>query len=402
MAEPPIVATYRIATDTAVERAAEAMAGESSGGRCRATVRAIRPVEPAAGAHLASRTGARPQRWAEIDVALPPELVGTDLFTLLAAVLGNVYERPELAAVRLVALDLPQWFTAAHPGPRFGVAGTRGLVGGVAGRPLIGSIIKPSVGLTPQQTADMVLELALAGIDFVKDDELMTSPPDSPLTERVAAVMAAVRDAADVTGRQVMFAFNVSADDVGTLLANHDTVVAAGGTAVMVSVNQVGFSAFTRLRAVCEVPIHVHRNGWGVLTRSPALGLDFAPYQALWRLAGGDQIHVNGIRNKFYEPDESVVRSIAACLRPIPPHGPILPVVSSGQWGGQAPDTYAATRTVDLLYLAGGGIQGHPGGPAAGVRAIRAAWRAAVAGRSLEEAARDHPELAQAVERFSR
>jgi ribulose 1,5-bisphosphate carboxylase large subunit-like protein len=80
-----------------------------------------------------------------------------------------------------------------------------------------------------------------------------------------------------------------------------------------------------------------------------------------------------------------------------------LPVVCSGQWGGQAPETYRRTgRTVDLMYLGGGGIVGHPGGPAAGVRAIRQAWEAAVQDIPLDTYARSHRELAQSLERFGR
>ena len=75
-----------------------------------------------------------------------------------------------------------------------------------------------------------------------------------------------------------------------------------------------------------------------------------------------------------------------------------MPVVSSGQWGGQAPETYRQTKTLDLMYLAGGGILAHPGGPSAGVTSIRQAWEAAAAGVPLDQFARQHPELRQAIE----
>jgi ribulose-bisphosphate carboxylase large chain len=94
-----------------------------------------------------------------------------------------------------------------------------------------------------------------------------------------------------------------------------------------------------------------------------------------------------------------VVRSIEACLKPMG-GASILPVVSSGQWGGQAPETYRRTGTVDLLYLAGGGIMAHPEGPAAGVRSLRKWWEAAVEGLTLEQAAGKYPELKTSVEKF--
>jgi ribulose-bisphosphate carboxylase large chain len=198
-----------------------------------------------------------------------------------------------------------------------------------------------------------------------------------------------------------MFAFNIS-DQLDHMMQHHDTVREAGGSCVMVSLNSVGTCAVDYLRRRCELPIHGHRNGWGMYSRHPALGMDFRAYQKLWRLAGVDHLHVNGLKNKFCESDESVVRSIQACLEPMFGGYIAMPVVSSGQWGGQAEETFRRTRTLDLMYLAGGVIIAHPGGPAAGVAAIRQAWDAASAGVALEQHAREHAELRQAIDFFGR
>jgi ribulose-bisphosphate carboxylase large chain len=80
----------------------------------------------------------------------------------------------------------------------------------------------------------------------------------------------------------------------------------------------------------------------------------------------------------------------------------LLPVVSSGQTGLQAPETYRRTKTIDLLYLAGGGIMAHPLGAAAGVAALRQAWEAAVSGVVLDDYARDHVELRHTIEKFGK
>jgi ribulose-bisphosphate carboxylase large chain len=109
---------------------------------------------------------------------------------------------------------------------------------------------------------------------------------------------------------------------------------------------------------------------------------------------------VNGIQNKFWESDDSVVTSIEACLKPMDNAQVILPVVSSGQWGGQAFETWRRTKTVDLLYMAGGGIMAHPMGAAAGVAALQQAWQAAVDGLQLENAVAMYPEFAKSVEKF--
>ncbi len=244
-------------------------------------------------------------------------------------------------------------------------------------------------------------KLGQTDIDFIKDDELMANPPHSPLADRVKAVMESIKKIADRTGRKIMFAFNIT-DQLESMQKHHDTVLEAGGTCVMVSLNSVGLVAVEHLRRHSQLPIHGHRNGWGMLSRCPALGLDFKAYQKFWRLAGVDHLHVNGLQNKFVESDESVVESIRACLEPMWGGRQVMPVVSSGQWGGQAPETFRQVGTVDLMYLAGGGIMAHPSGPVAGVTAIRQAWEAAMQGIELETYAQTHDELRQSLDFFGR
>jgi 3-oxoisoapionate-4-phosphate decarboxylase len=120
-------------------------------------------------------------------------------------------------------------------------------------------------------------------------------------------------------------------------------------------------------------------------------------------LLGVDQFQINGIRVKYWEPDESFVASFKAVTAPLFDESDCaLPVAGSGQWGGQAQDTYNRTgRTVDLMYLCGGGIVSHEGGAAAGVRAIKHAWEAAVQNIPIEDYAKSHPELAQSLKQFS-
>jgi ribulose-bisphosphate carboxylase large chain len=150
----------------------------------------------------------------------------------------------------------------------------------------------------------------------------------------------------------------------------------------MASLNSVGLVGMIELARFSQLPIHAHRNGWGALNRHPALGWEFTAWQKIWRLAGADHIHVNGIGNKFSETDESVVASAKACLAPMFDDKPCIamPVFSSGQSAKQAYQTYAALGSTDLIFAAGGGILAHADGPAAGVAELRAAWDAAIAG----------------------
>jgi ribulose-bisphosphate carboxylase large chain len=150
---------------------------------------------------------------------------------------------------------------------------------------MIGTIVKPSIGLPLEELGQLVRELAEAGIDFIKDDELIANPPYSPLRERVAVVMDEINRAADRTGKKVMYAFNIT-DDIDRLGANYDLVRAAGGTCVMVCVNLIGLAGVAYLRERSALPIHGHRAMIGALMRHPELGIDFVAFQKLARLAG--------------------------------------------------------------------------------------------------------------------
>jgi ribulose-bisphosphate carboxylase large chain len=114
---------------------------------------------------------------------------------------------------------------------------------------------------------------------------------------------------------------------------------------------------------------------------------------------------VNGLDNKFCEDDASVIASARECLAPmfdLPGRGcEVMPVFSSGQSARQAPGTYQALGSTDLIFACGGGIMAHPGGIAAGVLAIRQAWEAAVAGVPLDAYAGEHGELRQALAKFA-
>jgi ribulose-bisphosphate carboxylase large chain len=407
-----IEADYLIETAWPLEEAAAMLAGEQSSGtfvpvpgetpelkaRAAARVEAITPLGEVAAPSLPG--AGRPDqvhRQARITVSWPVENLGPSLPNLVATVAGNLFELHVFSGLRLLDIRLPATFAAANPGPAFGVPGTRAL-SGVAGRPLIGTIIKPSVGFSPQETADLVAVLCAAGIDFIKDDELQADGPACPFADRARAVMAVVDAHAERTGKKVMYAFNLTGE-IDEMRARHDLVASLGGTCVMASLNSVGVTGFVALRRHARLPIHAHRNGWGYLSRHPALGWDFTAWSKIWRLAGADHLHVNGLRNKFCETDDSVLASARSLARPMftGMACAAMPVFSSGQSAAQVHDTWAALGTPDLIHAAGGGIMAHPHGPAGGVAALRAAWDAAMAGVPLAQAAAEDAALAAAL-----
>ena len=412
-----IEADYLIETAFDPREAAEAMAGEQSSGtfvpvpgetpelkeRAAARIEALevlddvvaQPSLPGSGSPKGMTEPTR--RRAFVTLSWPLDNIGPSLPNLMATVAGNLFELRQFSGLRLLDLRLPSVFAEGYPGPRFGIEGTRRLAG-IPDLPLIGTIIKPSVGFGPEETAALTKTLCEAGIDFIKDDELQSDGPYCPFDERARAVMRVINDHADRTGKKVMYAFNLTGE-LEQMRRRHDLVCDLGGTCVMVSLNSVGLIGMIELGRFAELPIHAHRNGWGYLSRHPMLGWSYVAWQKLWRLAGADHMHVNGLQSKFSEADESVITSARACLTPMFAARPCLamPVFSSGQSARQAPGTYAGLNSADLIVTAGGGIMAHPDGPGAGVSSLRQAWEATMAGVALDDYAREHPALAKAL-----
>lgn len=410
-----IFAEYLIETPYSVEQAAAVLAGEQSSGTFVSV--------PGETEELKQRFAARVENIELLDVVDQPSIpggmipgkkyqkakvkvswsienFGYNLPVLISTLQGNLYEITQFTGLKLMDIELPNSFKDHYAGPKFGIKGSKKSCG-VEGRPMIGTIIKPSIGMSVDETAALVKKLIDAGIDFIKDDELMGAAANSPFDERVKAIMKVIRDNEQQTGKKVMYAFNIS-DEIDAMQRKYDLIVKEGGSSAMVSINSVGLAGTKKICDNGELVIHGHRNGWGMLNRHPLLGIEFPAYQKIQRLAGVDQLHVNGIQNKFWESDDSVVTSINSCLKPMFGDDELLPVVSSGQWGGQAFETYKRTQTTDLLYMAGGGILAHPMGPKAGVNALQQAWKGAVNGLSIEETAKNHKEFAASVQKFSK
>lgn len=410
-----ITATYDIESPVGVTRAAQVLAGEQSTGtftRLAAETDELRE-RSAARIEKIEITGSRPTpalpsrktgdsyERGLVTVSWSLDNFGTSLPTLLSTLAGNLFELAELSAIRLVDMQLPAAFATDHPGPQFGAPGTRDFMGGHQG-PVIGTIIKPSVGLSPSETAALVETLVAAGIDFIKDDELQANGPHCPFEERVKEVTRVLNAHADKTGKRVMYAFNLT-DEVDQMWRNLQLLEAHGGTCAMVCMSSVGLTGLRALRNRSPMTIHGHRAGWGMYSRSPDIGISFPVMQKLWRLAGADHLHVNGLANKFTETDDVIAQSATSVQTSVAEGGPehlAMPVYSSGQTVWQIAPARSLLGNDDFIFCAGGGILSHPGGAAAGVIALRQAADAARNGIDISDYAKAHPELRRAVDTF--
>ena len=412
-----IEADYLIETAIDPVQAAEIMAGEQSSGtfrsvpaetpelklRAAARIEQLEALEPVTTPTLPGAMQPKDKQiWqrALVTLSWPLDNIGPSLPNLITTIAGNLFELQPLSGIRLLDLRLPTAFAERYAGPKFGMQGTRAFAG-VPERPLIGTIIKPSVGLSAEATGALVTDLCAGGIDFIKDDELQADGPSCPFEDRVKSTMRAVNAAADKTGKKAMVAFNLTGE-IDEMRRRHDLVRDCGGTCVMVNLTGVGMSGMIDIGRHTEMPIHAHRAGWGALTRDPLLGWSYPAWSKLWRLAGADHMHVNGFDNKFTESNESVAASVASLKDPLFGNSPMcaVPVFSSGQTVRQAAATLNAAGSPDVLVTAGGGIIAHPDGVTEGVKAMRQAYDAAMQGVDVDVYAKEYHELTAALAAF--
>ncbi len=278
--------TYWLETGVGPQQAADVIAGEQSSGTFVALPNETPELKARSGARVEQldvlgysdtpslTSGIASKRYTQcaMELSWPIENFGVSLPNLMSTIAGNLFELRQVSGLRLTGLRLPASFAAAYPGPAFGIDGTRKLAGVTHG-PLIGTIIKPSVGLSPEETAQQVKELVAGCIDFIKDDELQGDGPHCPFDERVRAVMRVVNGHADRTGKRVMVAFNLTGD-LDQMKRCHDVALEHGGTCVMAVLHSIGLVGLHELRRYSQLPIHGHRVGWGLsdALRSARLG----------------------------------------------------------------------------------------------------------------------------------
>jgi ribulose-bisphosphate carboxylase large chain len=223
----------------------------------------------------------------EVVISFPMEIVGGELTQLLNVVFGNISLK---SGIRLTGLDFPPEMTAAFAGPRFGRTGLRQQLW-VPQRPLVASALKP-MGLSARDLAQQATELALAGIDIIKDDHGLTDQVFCPYDERVTRCAEAVAEASAKTGHRTLYMPNITAaPQVLRQRAELAREVGAGG--VVVAPGIAGFAAMSELAADdgLALPILSHPAWLGSHIGTPTTGLSHGVlFGTLMRLAGADAV----------------------------------------------------------------------------------------------------------------
>ncbi len=391
--ETDLVCTFTVEPlGISLEEAAGGVAAESSVGTWTELM-TEQPYVKRLAAHVFSIEGNK------IKIAYPIELFEQgNMPNILSSVAGNVFGLKALKNLRLLDIEFPDALVSGFKGPAYGIKGIRELLK-VPKRPLVGTIIKPKLGLKTPDHAKVAYEAWLGGCDVVKDDENLSSQKFNPFEERLTHTLEGRDKAQSETGERKVYMINITAE-TNLMLKRAQAVVNQGGEYVMVDILTCGWSALQTLRNQnLKLVIHAHRAGHAAFTKNQQHGIAMKPIATVARILGVDQLHVGTVVGKMSETKEEVLENIDSCKTKLGSLKPVLPVASGGLHPMLVP-ALLQTFGNDVVLQAGGGIHGHPNGTVSGAKAMRQAVDAILEGKTLEEYAKSHKELALALQQW--
>ncbi|MFW9864756.1 MAG: type III ribulose-bisphosphate carboxylase [Candidatus Thorarchaeota archaeon] len=349
-----------------------------------------------------------------VKIAYTKELFeANNLPQILSAIAGNIFGMKVLKYLRLLDIQFPKDILDKYKGPKFGIKGIRQLTK-VKDRPLLGTIVKPKVGLSEIEHAKVCGEAWKGGLDIVKDDENLTNMVFNRFEKRIVETLKIRDKVENETGERKFYMPNITAP-LTTMKNRAEYVIDNGGEYVMVDIVTIGFSALQDIREFLEnkeVILHAHRAMHAAFTRSKRHGISMLALAKLMRLIGMDQLHTGTIIGKM-EGESQEVLEINSVISKEKITGnnismldqnwynfhPTLPVASGGLSPLHIPELMRLLGK-DMVYQFGGGCHGHPDGTTAGAKAIRQAVDAVLEGRKLKEYAKSNSELALAIEKW--
>ncbi|MBR8831272.1 MAG: 2,3-diketo-5-methylthiopentyl-1-phosphate enolase [Chroococcopsis gigantea SAG 12.99] len=309
----------------------------------------------------------------EAEIQFPIINVENDLASLLTMIFGKY---SMAGAGKVVGVQLPQNYGTS---PKLGIKGIRKFLG-VEDRPLIMAIFKPALGLSAQDHAQILQEVGNAGLDIIKDDEIMADLPSAPTALRLKYCREVIEDIKARTGREILYAVNVTGR-ADQLLVKAKSLVKNGANALLLNVLTYGFPILEALAADLEinVPIFAHPAFAGAMCAATHTGLSYSVVLGTLMAHGGaDAVLYPASYGSlpFYPDEESKIRERLRDRN-------VFPVPSAGIHPGIVP---RALRDYgrEVILNAGTGIMDHPSGPAAGVRAFFEALERVEAGEPFD------------------
>lgn len=309
-----------------------------------------------------------------VTIAHPWDNFGPKLPNLIAAVAGEgAFYAPHITTIKLLDIEFPDTYLKLFEGPQFGLQGSREMFN-VHDRPFFIGVVKPNLGLPPEEFAKLAYESWCGGLDIAKDDEMLGDITWSPLAVRTRLAGAVRLRAEQETGVPKCYLANLS-DEADAIPSLYKMARQGGANAVMLNPICTGLSAVRSLRRVSEVPIMGHFAGVAVSGRVSNFGVASVVWTKLMRLAGCDWIGIAGFGPRMRCTDDEVMQNVRACWEPMGPIAPSLPIPGGSDTAETLPSVCARVGSPDFGFISGRGVFGHPAGPRAGAQTLCAAWQ---------------------------
>jgi len=337
----------------------------------------------------------------KIKVAYPEDLFEKgNMPQIQSSITGNIFGLEELERLRVEDVDFSRGLVNSFPGPQLGISGVRDFLN-VEERPLVGTIVKPKLGLNDSQHSEVAFDAWTGGLDIVKDDENLTSMSFNKFDDRISETLSKKRDAEKETGEKKVYFPNITAS-LGEMERRADEVLENGGRYVMIDILTAGWSAVQEMREYLDgkkVGIHAHRAQHAAYTRLKSHGISMLTIAKFARLVGVDNLHSGTVVGKMEGGKQEVLDIYDFLRSDYEGLKKTIPVASGGLHPGMV-DELMEIFGRDFVIQAGGGVHGHPKGTYSGAKALRQAVEVCMEGESLEEGSENKEELAEALDKW--
>jgi len=318
-----------------------------------------------------------------IQIAFPDENFMPQFPMLYTTLLGN--DVSTSAQVKLVDIKFSNKFLKAFSGPKFGASGVYNYLN-LEKRPIVLNMIKPCLGYSPAEGAEIFKKIALGGVDIIKDDELLADTKYSPTTERVRLYAQAAKEVKEITGHETIYCTNIT-DRFDRCLENAYRAIDAGAKMLMLNFVAAGLSTLQALaeNSKITVPILAHYAGAGAMTESPYSGISSPLLLGKFaRLAGADMCLLSSPYSTYPLLKTRYMQIADNQMLPLGNLMPTLPVIGGGVHPNSA-EKIVGDLGKEVVLAVGGAILGHPNGPTEGAKAIMQAAEALGKGIKLSE-----------------
>lgn len=334
----------------------------------------------------------------QVKVAFPAVNFGGSFAAMLTGLLGN--DVSTSLEVRLIDLEFTNQAIAemGYQKKKESPIVKLRKITGVYDRPLILNMIKPCIGFSPETGAQFFREVALGGVDLIKDDELLTNPVYSEVEKRVATYGKAAREVYEQTGKETVYLPNIT-DRPCKMREHARAIIESGAKACLINFVFTGLDAFAE---ICrefgdDLFIMGHYAGLGVMGGTKS-GIKNSVYLgSLPRIAGADAVMTMFTGNGTGLAQMDYYQNIQQQMCEMPGVDKIVTTVGGGINPCHIPKIVNDLGN-DIIIGVGGAIQGHPMGATEGAGAVMAAVTAIQNGQSLEEAATSCEALKQALD----